>query len=704
MSSINNMPLALRTNGPLPGYAELQQVLTAQQQPAQARQDDAPTAPLKRKATPEPVEATEPESPPSPFIKQEPKDPNTYSAFLLQDDDDQYDPAQLAPSTGARSLAATMEYDPARPVQQRRQTRFSRIMSSKGGDLFEPPTVCFIAPHRDDQSVHVLKCHGLIRTTKPQACGENCETVTKDDKILAKQTWVACTHPVCAEKREKRQAACFVPRKRMRTATPAIAGGNQGNKQHAEAAALRRSARNKQYDEKIAEMNHLVDTEPGYDILAEKLEFPGQMRKSRRHRGYAYKKEIDEDRLAERIHEVTGGLDLDLDAEDNPKLKREMKKLQVDGTDKLGGMAAAFGLKRKAEDEAAEFAKHDKPFGADLEKEKPWSYASSWNAKPGKKSIQNEIAPMFSIPETTRDKMIEEENGVTLEREDTVSHRLPRNLVDLTAEADDEDGAGIFKTVEGCQICGENGEEHIEECTRCHHHFHTSCAEASDDSKQADSARELQDDDIPLPCDGEGCGKPLIGIRYKCRNDACHHFDYCLDCFSKASAEHMQKMKEKGQDLAEHFFVAVQGASDELFNADNAPDEKPFICPDCHQNKRAQKMANQMLGKKPLAPKEIAAQVKKEGKAQKKAMAEKNVYAATKKRAENKRRSAITKPPSRRSSRVSTARSSSGAPGSSRRNAKIGNKTKAMAMLESVVEENARDVKMAEAGPGADES
>lgn len=703
MSSFNNIPFAHRTLGRLPGYLEIQQSIPAQPEADSAQQNGAQIVPSRKRArspqpvsrpsTPEPKQSRQPGSPPSPFIKKEPTDKNAYSAFLIQDYNDEYNPTQLAPSAGAYTAAATTKYDPARPVQ-RRQARFSRMLSSRDGLLFEPPTVCFTDPYRNDQFVHVLKCHGAIKTVKPEACGRNCETVAKGDKVLSDMWHIVCTHPKCKEKREK---AVFVPKKRAKTMSVA-----PGLKQDRAAEGARRSARLvKDYDDKVAMMNDLVANEPGYDILAEKLEFPGQMRKSKRHHGYAYTKEIDEDRLAERIHEVTGGLDLNLDAEDNPKLKREMKKLQVDGTDKLGGMAAAFGLKRKAEDEAAEFAKHDKPFGAEQEKEKPWSYASSWNAKPGKKSIRNEIAPMFSIPETTHDEMVEEENGVTMEREDTVSHRLPRNVVDLTAEADDEDAAGVFQTIEGCQICGGNDEEEMQECTRCHHYFHTTCAGASGDYKHADSAHELQDDPNLLPCDGEGCGKPLSGTRYKCRNDACRHFDYCLDCFSKASAAHMQKMKEKGEDLAEHFFVAVQGENDELFKVDRSPEEKAFICLDCKHHNQAQKLANRMLGKTPLTPKEIAAQVAKEQKARKKAMAKSGVHAEVKKRAEEKRRAAITKA-SRRSSRVSTARSSSGALGSSRRNARTENLTKFAERLEAVAEEPTRDVKMGEGDANGD--
>lgn len=736
MSSFNDIPLVLRTLGPLAGYAELQQSLI-QPQPAPAQQDNDQTAPsrkrarspqpVSRPATPEPVQTTEPQSPPSPFIKKEPTDKNEYSAFLVQEDDDEYDPAQLvpiksepadrnehsafmiqddddkydpaqrAPSAGAYSAAATMKYDPARPVHQRRQTRFSRMLSSKNGDLFEPATVCFTAPYRNDQFMHVLKCHGVIKTEKPQACGSNCETVTPGDNILSFEHGVACSHPECVEKRKKRQAACFIPNKRAKTMSVAP--------EDRAAEGARRSARlRKEYDDKVAKMNDRVANEPGYAYLAENLKAPGLMPKSKRHAGYAYKKELDEDAVAARLHKVTGGLDLDLDEEKNPRLKREMKKLQVDGTHKLGGMAAAFGLKRNAEAEKAAFNKHDKPVGADGDHDMPWSYANTWNAAPGQKPIRNQLAGMYSIPATTHQAMVEEENGVIMEREDTVSHRLPRNAVDLTADGDEEDGAGVFQTIERCQICEDSGDEELQECIKCHHHFHAACAAASDDSNPLDSAEENQHELIPMTCDTEGCGKPLDDIRYKCPNDACKYWHYCLGCFSKKSAEHMQKMKEMGQDLAEHYFVAVRGKNDELYNADDTSDETPFICPDCKHHERAQKMANQMLGKRPMAPKEISAQVKKEVKARNKAMAERGTFAATKKRAEEKRRSGITKTPSRRSHRLSSSGPSSGELGSSRRNTKIKLNTKTTQRLESVVEETPQDVEMGDGDASADGS
>lgn len=604
-----------------------------------------PSEPMVRQSTP--LDRT-----PSPFIKPEPKDTNAYSAFPVEiDEDEEYRPNQRLMSAATGNTNLTM-YDPARPIA-RRSTRLNadRILTSKGEEMMEPPTVCFTAKYRNQQFVHVLKCHGPVETRKPQACGPNCATTTEGDKTLRNGWPIDCTNPTCAEARERRHAAVFMPKKRQRTATPAFIAS-----QHAKASkmlgagnAVRRSDRLNAYDQTVAGMNELVAKDEGHALLAEKLEGPGVRRKSKRHPGYAYTKEIHEDEAAQRLFDITGGLDLNLD---QPTAKRELKKLQIHGTDKLAGIGGAFGMKRKAEDVAAEFAAHDKPSDSDSDKDRPWSYAHGAHGMMS--AIRNANAGMYSIPETTYNGMVLEENGVVLEQEDNRTHRLPRNKVDDRDVSDDEDAPGGFQTVEACQVCEVAGDGQLQACTSCHQHFHPACAGIGEDSGDGNAAAEYVDN-VHYICDGDGCNKTLASIRYKCYNVRCKDHDFCRDCYDQKSATHASEMAEKGDDPSDHGFIAVRGLFEESLRAAKNAAEYGFVCSGCKDIEYAQKLANQMFTKKTMNLAEIKGQVKASRKTKKEAMEKAGTAEAVRQRIADKKKSGISKPatPSkRRSNRI----------------------------------------------------
>ena len=348
--------------------------------------------------------------------------------------------------------------------------------------------------------------------------------------------------------------------------------------------ATRRSQRLKTHYEHADELNERVANEPGFRELVES-DAGGLMPKSKRHAGYAYSKELREDAMAERLFRITGGLDLGLG--DKPMLKREMNNLRVDGTEKLRGMGGTFGLKRKAREIEAEFAAHDRPVGAELDKDKPWSYANNWNLRSGQKAIRNEEAPMFTIPETRYKAMIAEENGVVVEQEDNRTDRLPRNHMDLGDEVDDEGRPANYQAVEACHVCEVAGDGQLQGCTGCHHHFHPVCAGTAGQMTESTANSVWK-----YSCDGEGCGKPLDEIRYKCFNAACQRHDYCFDCLQKESAAHIQRMAEEGQDPSAHGFIAVRGDFAHALVAEKDAAEYGFVCSSCRDADYAQKVAD----------------------------------------------------------------------------------------------------------------
>lgn len=706
MSSIGDTPFSLRTRGPLPGLFTNQQNGTEQPapapapiaaptptqgqvaapQPAQAQVPQSTSTVLskKRRRTPEPVDAAEIEDTPSPFIKAEPEDNRHYTAYSIEDDeDDQYDP-QKDYSALTKMSEATRKYDPAQPVL-RRSKRFGagdRILSSEAGKYFEPPTICFTEAYRNKQLVHILRCHNEIETTKPMACGRTCKTIEEGDKRLINHPPVICTHAECIVKKEKEHAAVFMPRKRARAATPAIAGPRHGSVAPSAGNALRRSTRINPHDEWVAKANQRIAEDPALATLVENLEGPGMMPKSKRHAGYAYKKELTEDAMADRLFEVTGGLSLDLDAK--PKLKREMRKLHVDGTDKLRGMGAAFGLKRKLEDEAAEAAKFVGPFGANAESERPYSYANSYNRVPGKKAIRNEEAGIFSIPETRYDEMVEEENGVIIEQEDTRSHRLPRNLIDEGDEVDDDDNAVGYQMVEACQVC-EVADDQLQACKTCHQHFHPVCGRLDEDAPGAVAEAEAGGIHWRYYCDGEGCDALLEGIRYKCFNIACRDKDYCLACYRDISKSHVLQMAMKGDDPASHSFVPVRRDYTKSLDASLNAAMNGFECASCAKKAWAQKLGQEMLGKKPLTVAEIQSRVKEQKQTEKKAFEKSGARETVEERImEKKAAGGISKrPQSRRSGRLS----GNGMMDSIRPSHKIKFGSKRTAHLETLVED-----------------
>ena len=104
-------------------------------------------------------------------------------------------------------------------------------------------------------------------------------------------------------------------------------------------------------------------------------------------------------------------------------IPRAMSNLNVDGTDAL-----KYGLARKAKfADDPSFSSPDAAYGAKNEKERPHPYARA--TRLGQKSIRNQQASEFSIPETTLEQLRAEESGVTFDQEDLTTGIIPRNHV-----------------------------------------------------------------------------------------------------------------------------------------------------------------------------------------------------------------------------------------------------------------------------------
>ena len=547
---------------------------------------------------------------PSPFIKPEPTDDDDYSPFPVSSKVDTYDPTKAQFVSRPKPKTIDLEYDPSH-VPFKNMPSFDRILSVSGGEMIEPPTVCFTGQYRSQQLVHVLVCHHETKTSKPTACGWNCMRTLGSEKKSVNGHEVVCDAEECQSKRQKRHAAVFVPRKRGSTIERTTPYPDPATKKQ-----KRRSSRLTERDEETIELNQLVATDKGHAILAARATGPGVRTKSKRHPGYALSTELREEFETEQMFKTADGLNIDFKAA--PMLKRELRNLHVDGTEKLRGMGA-FGPSVEQDAANAAFMQHDKPFGADTENEKPWSYANSLNAKPGRKAIRREDADMFSMPENRYNEMVEEENGVIIEQEDVRSHRLPRNQLDLGDLIEDED-APTLQYAQTCGVCDEQGDDRLEECTMCRGHFHSACVAKAEEVRAAtieDDGREW------YHCDGINgkiCDKPLDSLRYICTDSACHDFDWCMDCGKEAAMQHADDMAGKGVSGI-HKLIVIRGPRNEALKALREEDKIPFTCSSCDgQKKAAQELAQQILGRKNSTLEKIRRQNAKHRKAQEKAM------------------------------------------------------------------------------------
>lgn len=662
MASFNNEPLALRTRGQLPGLfiqQESDAIVPSVEVPP-------PTVHIERAATPEPVDIAELERTPSPYIKKEPNDKRTHAAFPVEDDEGEgYDPRQVPSKVTTRSMAGNTAYDPARPIQGQ-ATRLDRMLSSKGGKTFEPDTVCFPAPYRNKQLVHLLKCHGEVKTLKPKECGSNCKLAIYADKEV--DAWpVDCTHPVCADARNKRHASIFAPSKKARTATPAMPAVQNtratvqlpldafGTASYVTAQPARASGISKANQE-IMQLNKKILADRAMTDLVHHPLNRTLRPLSKRHLGYATPSELKEEKAFEDLFKNAEGLDIgiDLDAIDSGV------KGVSNGGEKRSGFKIRLG-KRKAAD-AEDFEKHGQPTGADLENGRPWHYAHS--DVPGQKSIRNQEAGIFSIPGKTYNAIVRQENGVIVEREDVRSHRLPRN-----ADNGDEEGGGLANIIEDdkCAVCGEAGNRVLERCDDCQNHFHRPCARLPDCEMDLDGKGYLYEG--PWFCDD--CNKPLPNARAVCRHVECLHNDYCVDCARKLAKTHADDILARGSNPEGHRFVKVMGQLGPALKAIEDFEVDGFTCPDCTTSKQrqaAQNLASQMFGGKKATIAELETEVKRLKTLQNERMKEASFTEGMQDRIRNNQKrhrpaSKISRPPStpqRRSSRLGSSTRTSG--------------------------------------------
>ena len=146
---------------------------------------------------------------------------------------------------------------------------------------------------------------------------------------------------------------------------------------------------------------------------------------------------------------------------------------------------------------------------------------------------------MFSVEEATYDRMVDEEAGVTVDQEDLVTDKLPRNQIDRG----DEGGAGFYQDAELFCICEQPRDATMTACTRCQKLFHPVCLgkdtgepvdTISDDDESEIVRKALESKLTGRSC--AGCEKDIKDVRYMC--NICPDLDYCHACFNNPESKH----------------------------------------------------------------------------------------------------------------------------------------------------------------------
>lgn len=358
------------------------------------------------------------------------------------------------------------------------------------GSLQPPRTACW------DQLLefpkhHVLKCGHYVETLVITTCGSSCKLSENGGERPASSN-IECDKKPCITRHQKAIDAVFIPKKDKRptrTLPPRRAQPNRSGRINNEAEGV------------LALQNQL-----GYFI--NQAIRPG-----------------------------------------SSMLQREERRLQIDGTQKLKDKLPAQLKRSWVYKPIAEKLRYTEP-DSRIKKQKPHSRLSS--VAPGEVSTRNKHAGFFSMPMPEYQKMLDEDDNVTIEEEDedrydkllaanrytmatdTSNERQIRDANRIHQDSDDD--ASVDDEERYC-VCRSHFDDTLKECIKCDRQFHPNCIIKNEP--------DLPDLDGVLRYECNGCGDAIVGVRHQCLD--CSNFDLCRDCIKQVPLAH-----------AEHRFEAIK--------------------------------------------------------------------------------------------------------------------------------------------------
>ncbi|KAK5166635.1 uncharacterized protein LTR77_008179 [Saxophila tyrrhenica] len=405
---------------------------------------------------------------------------------------EQYDPTRPAMTFGTFSLAhrpapaSNQEVSQATPSSsflsaptQRATTK--RVESETGfGDTIEAPTVCW-DQYRSLPQQHMLACGHMTTTTHPRQCGSSCKLSAKaiTEAYGAPIGCYACSRPkrnaasrvttsyrgpflphaqrkVNKGKAPARKDSLFIPEGEGRASEKRMALPSERFGSSARVQKAPRKPKKFDRDEDLRQLNKLIEADPALMKLVASEAGRHMRTRSKIHAGYAYQDELEAAALLSR-------------------LPKEVQRLKTDGTDAL-----KFGLRPKQNflGGSVEDGPDHRRLEVGKSDLKPWSY--------GKSTTRKKHSAMSSMPAGDYERMLAEEDGVTVSEGLDNEQQLPRAREDYgDGDQDDEfDGnnaRGIqadgtyFEEERHCATCELETGEGLEQCADCEKWLHPSC-------------------------------------------------------------------------------------------------------------------------------------------------------------------------------------------------------------------------------------
>lgn len=421
----------------------------------------------------------------SPIVKAEPRDDNAYSSFVVQDDEEDqgqlrgikretmddddslfipeapapcpanYTPITMAdlayrpapssrptithqelPSTQTSTLPPTSSFPSSFPslpddLQAFEKKNHSRIPDSDGN---EAPTLCFEGGIRRNGFQHRLVCGHVVVTDIRLPCGTKCGLPIRSDKKPASKSTIECPHPSCVSVR-KSMRIVLRSRPKPRSSTvikPGVRVVSESQKGHSiNFGGLDiQNIKSVEGSEQAQRPNKRIRTSSAFHPTP----------------AISAADEAAERLLKERL---------------NPNLKqeRELRRLQVDGTDTL---------------------KFKQPAGWQMDQD-----TEIEKLRRRRQLTQNLSGNMYSMPEDHHDQLIKGAPGLVVDREleDTICNNLARAKgVEVKAIDNDEydlsDPTKSFFTSDETDVhcvCSQPIEHTMLQCVTCKHFFHANC-------------------------------------------------------------------------------------------------------------------------------------------------------------------------------------------------------------------------------------